>query len=231
MEPRTTTAYLIFPTGEIYRQAMSEVPINVTDESLAPLMLGLKLKASSVWLDRDFNAVVSACLNCRARYYTVNLPELCIQAPYKLVEKVMVPQFNSKSDPVIPMKWIPPEDCHLKYLAMIQDSNVQCEWLMALDNKGLAWRLPLPNVYEDCRVCTGEYPRFCETDQHGVNSSLRQFRASNWNQDLWSGQEERSQKMFRFLPNKKEGFEQLQPDGNWTKLCVKVGIPQLQYLV
>jgi hypothetical protein len=65
----------------------------------------------------------------------------------------------------------------------------------------------LPNLHDDCRICTGGFEGDQETALECVRASLEQFNQSKWNSDLMRTIEQ-SQKFFRFRPTK-ETFETL----------------------
>ena len=99
--------------------------------------------------------------------------------------------------------------------------SVEGNWLFACDADKRGYRLPLPNLHDDCRICTGAFDDL-GNGRRCVTASLEQFRKSKWNADLMRTSEQ-SQKFFRFQPTK-ETFETLpiQAD-DWTTLCDKVG--------
>lgn len=94
-------------------------------------------------------------------------------------------------------------------------------YLFACDTRNRAYRLPLPNLFDDCKVCTGEFAHTHPSGATAVAASVEQFRASQWNSDLMPAVE-RAQQCFRFQPTH-ESFATLPvavPD--WTTLCDKV---------
>jgi hypothetical protein len=90
--------------------------------------------------------------------------------------------------------------------------------------------LPLPNLHDDCLVCTGQFPDQYKSASEAVNASLEQFRKSKWNADLLQGLE-RSQQFFRFQPTN-ETFTTLPiAAADWTTLCDKVATDILERVV
>jgi len=98
-------------------------------------------------------------------------------------------------------------------------TNQKC-YLFALDSSGHAYRLPIPNIYEDCSICMGEYYPDTYSVCSLLSCQLNQFYMSNWNTDLMMAKQAELKAMFRFKPNTEgEGFYQLGVEGRWQDLC------------
>jgi hypothetical protein len=108
--------------------------------------------------------------------------------------------------------------------------SVEGNWLFACDVDKRGYRLPLPNLHDDCRICTGAFDGDQETAFDCVKASLEQFNKSKWNADLMRTSEQ-SKQFFRFKPTR-DGFETLpiQSD-NWTMLCEKVGSALIERVI
>jgi hypothetical protein len=103
-------------------------------------------------------------------------------------------------------------------------------WLFACDQDHRGFRLPLPNLHDDCRICTGNFEDRYDTGGEAVLASLEQFRKSKWNADLMRTVE-RSQKFFRFQPTN-ETFHTLPIEAaDWTALCDKVSTDIMERIV
>ena len=100
-------------------------------------------------------------------------------------------------------------------------------YLFAFDGRGVAYRLPIANLFDTCQVCMGQYDGKSSTAMGSVILALRQFRSASWNADLFhSG--EIVWKFIRFKALEK-GFETQPIIGSWTTLCEKVAPPQLKF--
>jgi hypothetical protein len=103
-------------------------------------------------------------------------------------------------------------------------------WLFAFSQSNRGYRLPLPNLHDDCRICTGSFPDHYPTGAEAVLASLEQFRKSKWNADLMRTAEE-SQKFFRFQATN-ETFATLPIEAaDWTSLCEKVSTDLMEEVV
>lgn len=92
-------------------------------------------------------------------------------------------------------------------------------YLFAL-NEGNAYRLPIPNIYEDCSVCMGDYSPSAHNLISNLQGNLDQFLNSNWNSDLIVSGKENLKSMFRFTPLAEgEGFHQEPSSAYWVDLC------------
>jgi hypothetical protein len=157
--------------------------------------------------------------------WTVPIDRIPLHARFKLMGGILVPMFESATDLEVPLVWKAPETVRLAFSVITRQSEgllgIDGNWLFAFDEKKRAYRLPLPNLHDDCRICTGAFGEHWNTAQQAVVASLEQFHKSKWNADLMRTVEQ-SQKFFRFQPTN-ETFETLPVEAeNWTTLCNKV---------
>jgi len=142
--------------------------------------------------------------------------------------------FASSTDIEMPLVWKVPAGIKVVFVVCTKQEDelvsVDGNWLFASDGDKRGYRLPLPNLHDECRICTGAFEGDQETAFECVRASLEQFGKSKWNSDLMRTSEQ-SQKFFRFKPTK-ETFETLpiQAD-NWTVLCDKVGSALMERVV
>lgn len=157
--------------------------------------------------------------------WSVPIDRIPLNARFRLVEGVMVPAFASQTDIELPLVWQPPKEVRLVFVVQTAFANdchkVDGSWLFACDKDNRAYRLPLPNLHDDCRICTGNFEDHCDSAGECVAASLEQFKKSKWNADLMRTIEQ-SQKFFRFQPTN-ESFNTLPIQAtDWTTLCDKV---------
>lgn len=100
-------------------------------------------------------------------------------------------------------------------------------YLFAFDGRGVAYRMPIANLFDTCQVCMGVYDSKSTTAVGSVILALRQFRSATWNADLFHSQDT----VWRFIRFKAldKGFETQPIVGAWTTLCEKVAPPQLKF--
>jgi hypothetical protein len=166
--------------------------------------------------------------------WSVAIDRIPLNTKFRLVNGALVPVFTAITDIEIPLVWRAPKEVRLMFVVRTEccrDSiKVDGNWLFAFDNENRGYRLPLPNLHDDCLICTGNFPDRYDSHYEGVIASLEQFRKSQWNADLM-GNLEQSQRFFRFRPTN-ESFEVLpiEPE-NWTTLCTKVSTSVLERVI
>ena len=157
--------------------------------------------------------------------WSVRIDRIPLKARFRVINSVLVPMFASDTDLEMPLVWQVPKEIRLVFMVrtLAADDQVQVDgnWLFAFNQEGNGYRLPLPNLHDDCSVCTGEFEDNYATAHDCIIASLNQFNQSKWNADLMRTVAQ-SQKFFRFKPTN-ETFETLPVEApNWTSLCDKV---------
>lgn len=166
--------------------------------------------------------------------WTVAIGRIPLHARFRLINKVLVPAFASATDMEMPLVWQAPPEVRLAFVIRTEseDNGVRIggNWLFACDADQRGYRLPLPNLHNDCLICTGSFPDRYACASEAITASLEQFRKSKWNSDLMRTIET-SQQFFRFQPTN-ESFETLPIEAaDWTALCDKVSTPIMERIV
>lgn len=235
----STSEFVIGSDGRLFRRDIAEIEMEISQQSLDGLAAGVIRKAPNVFNIKDWGFCHLASGNNVNEYYiTVKINRIPMRAHWFLTGKegsqYLVPDFTAKQGQVMDMEWVPFEGMFLSFLCLIQRVDFRWQanraWLFAHDEQRRFFKLPLPNVFEDCRICEGDWNRNCTNAQEGVSKALEQFANSHWNADLWKTREQ-TQNMFRFQP-RKDTFQQLNYVGDhWTNLCAKVGVDVAKYVV
>jgi hypothetical protein len=157
--------------------------------------------------------------------WSVAINRIPLKARFKLVNSVLVPMFASMTDLEMPMVWMAPPEVRLVFVVRttVEDDCVVVggNWLFAYSKDNNGYRLPLPNLHDECTICTGQFEDSYDTAMQAVVASLEQFNRSKWNADLMRTVAQ-SQQFFRFRPTN-ETFETLPiTASDWTTLCDKV---------
>ena len=166
--------------------------------------------------------------------WSVPIDRLPLKARFKLISGVLVPMFASLTDLEMPLVWQAPPEVRLVFVVrteLLDDCvTVGGNWLFAFSKDNNGYRLPLPNLHDECTICTGEFEESYDTAQAAVSASLEQFNKSKWNSDLMRTVEQ-SQKFFRFRPTN-ETFPTLPIEASdWTTLCNKVSTATLDRVI
>ena len=235
--------------GRLFRERtiLEELAIN-EDEVFGAMREGMKLKMRDVMVIDG--CPVHLCTTGKVEeglvttHATIELPRIRLNTSYVMDDGVLVPTFkargreNDGEAPVMPLEWVVAKAASRLKLWMLTYTrhnpmddgpfSLGESWLIATSQSNRHYRLPLPNVHTDCRICTGDFVKTNNTLAECLENDLRQFFKSNWNADL-SPNTEATGKMFRFKPLN-DGFETLPVVGNWNNHCQKVSIPQLDFM-
>ena len=166
--------------------------------------------------------------------WSVPISRIPLKARFKLVNSVLVPMFASLTDLEMPMVWQAPPEVRLVFVVRTTAEDdcvmVSGNWLFAFNQQRNGYRLPLPNLHDECSLCTGEFEDSHPTAQAGISASLEQFNQSKWNADLMRTVAQ-SQQFFRFRPTN-ETFETLPiVAADWTTLCDKVSTAMMERVI
>lgn len=174
--------------------------------------------------------------------WSVRVLTLGLAAPFALKDGVHTPVFDSKSLPALPLKWKPPESMVLVLgISVFADHTAKKpyyigdHYLVAFDKDKRMWRMPVSNLYADCKLCHGQDAKQHETALEAATMACEMFSRSRWNADLYDKTAQpRTDALFRFKPTESD-FEQLPPvlasGKTWTSLCEKVAVEKLNQLI
>lgn len=219
-----TTEILLRADGSLVERVLRERDLNAGPAVLEALTESVTRPVRNV-LRLPEGGVVHANVGRDDTLYTVALDRLPLHTRFRLVADVLVPAFASTSDLELSLVWQAPKDLRLAFVVRTEAEDggvvIRDNYLFACDLRNRAYRLPLPNLFDDCKVCTGEFERRHQCGAAAVAASVEQFRKSPWNADLMRTVE-RSQQCFRFQPTH-ESFTTLPiAASDWTTLCDKV---------
>lgn len=212
------------------RWDISRSKLNINAAMLSGLTVNLTRKVKSVFpmnlVQAGLTGVADLAIGPNG-YCVIRMPvsELPLSAPFAVEGTTVHPQFDG-AHPVMKLMWQVPRNMSLYLCAHISNS-LECveQFLVAIDAENRCWRLPVSNLYADCRLCPG---RHASTGADTVQVCQRiwaQFQASNWNQDLYNDasalRRSCTKAMFTYdVSNEK--FTQRNPPTKWWDLCEKV---------
>ncbi len=226
------TEIILNHDGSFVERLINERPLNVGQGVLDTLTENVCRQVRNVFIIPNWGAV-HASVGLHDVLWCIALDKIPLHARFKLINQVMVPMFASGTDLEMPLIWKVPVNVKVIFAVLTKESDgfvsVEGNWLFACDQDKRGFRLPLPNLHDDCRICTGQFEGDQETALECVKASLDQFAVSKWNSDLMRTIEQ-SQKFFRFLPTK-DTFEPLPIQGEWTSLCNKVSTALFERVV
>jgi hypothetical protein len=229
-EMPTNREYVLTAEGAIKRRQISEEEIDVSAEIVQWLARDTHYRIPRVWNFENIG-MAGVAIQAEYMYWTIELTRLIMRAAWHPGNNMLVPNFGSKSDPVLTVTWTPPADCRLKFITLLQpmprDPNTWLwggSWLLAQDKQGILWRLPMANVHDDGSCCTGMHPSPTDTSCIGLLMKIIQnFDNANYNADLWKNSEN-TQRFFR-VKQVDDKFTSLAPESGsspWSIFCLKV---------
>jgi hypothetical protein len=225
-----TTEFIIRENGTIAERIIRERKLDAELSVLNALTEEVTRSLNNVFSIPDWGTV-HANVGLHDTVWSVPINRIPLNARFRLVNGVMVPAFASGTEMEMPLDWQAPKEVRLFFVVQTKSDAerilVQGNWLFACDQENRGYRLPLPNLHDDCQLCAGEFNDQYNSGYESVAASLEQFRKSKWNADLMRTVEQ-SQKFFRFHPTN-DGFETLPIAAkDWTSLCEKVSTALLE---
>lgn len=207
-------------------------PRNVSEALLERCGQNVVRTVKRAFLDQDGD-FVSVIMTGAETYTVKRLSQIKLLSHYTLNEGFLTPVFKAKDDTqAIGMLAAAPVwatgAITLAFATRIHFGNGtphtmpdQACYLIAFDVEKRAWRLPLPNLFNDCALCMGSFNGRGATVKEAFDLALTQFNNSDWNSDLIEERQKKASQFFRFKPS--EGSVECVPfAGDWTTMCEKV---------
>lgn len=216
------TEYVITAEGQIARRQIAESVVDVTEAMLQSMSSTVTRRFKGVF-DLPGHGTVNVVVGDGWNHWTVPMPKLILRAPFRMRNDCLVPAFNSSTDPVLTLDWLPPMRVSMLIAERQVDHKRGNSWLFAGGDLQDLWRLPLANIFEDCKLCLGEQTNpILANSMECLKLTISHFNNARYNADLWSNTEG-TFNMFRFKP-KNEGFEQqpLLAGTDWRTLCTRI---------
>lgn len=167
--------------------------------------------------------------------WSTRVKKLPLRTFFNTESGIVVPVFDNADCTHLELIWEVPADMWLCYCVTViegapENHQMEAHHLVAADSKGQLYKLPVSNLHSDGKLCHGMDRIANRTSWEVVQLCLNTFEKSNWNADLYSGNEvrrENTKELFRFEP-KDGGFKQLPSTAHWTRLSAKLGNELIQ---
>lgn len=162
----------------------------------------------------------------------VVLPYLRIRTFYLAAgtgkELCMVPWFAPDNAIDFACDWYPEDDCKIVFVISAGTCFVMLVGT-GTDGKKTIHRVPLPNIYDDGRICMGTWaaPGAGSSHVEIMSSALTFFATSSFNSDLIGESRTRSSKIMRFTIDGK----QLPPVAKWRTVCPQISGASYNWVV
>jgi hypothetical protein len=227
------TEIILQSNGTLTERTISERDLNAEQSVLDALTENVARQVRNVFHIPGWGTV-HASVGQHDTLWSVPIDHIPLHARFRLINQVLVPMFASTTDIEMPLVWKVPAEVKVVFVVITRPEEelvcVDGNWLFACDAEGRGYRLPLPNLHDDCHICTGAFEGDQGTALECIRASLEQFNQSKWNSDLMRTVEQ-SQKFFRFQPTK-ETFDTLPIlADNWTTLCNKVSTAIMERVI
>ena len=99
--------------------------------------------------------------------WSVPIDRIPLNARFRLINGVLVPVFASRTDLEMPLVWRAPKEVRLVFAVRTEFAEdcikIDGNWLFAFDKDNRGYRLPLPNLHDDCLICTGNFEDLYDT--------------------------------------------------------------------
>ncbi len=227
----TETIFVINPKSGMERWDIQKRSVNVTKAVIDGLAQSVIRRISNLMpmsdIDKGLAGDIDIATGANGQLVArMPIVHISLGAPYAIEGTEAYPHFDGQH-PFMMQLWQVPANMRLYLCLHVGLNNEHLNsYLVALDNYNVAWRLPISNLYADCRLCSGRYDNHVPTVLESCRRGYQQFQASKWNQDLYiesdAKRRQATREMFRF---KIAGDKFVQQDvpGNWPALCEKVG--------
>jgi hypothetical protein len=234
--------------GKIIRRVVNteEYELDVQDSLVEELAKDVVVRVRDVATIPGWGRVHLSAKPDQQIWWTIEMDKIHLKSHYTCREGVATPLFAKQApEPLLPLVWKAPEGVNLKMLVNTgfirpDEENGVCKepfysnrsYLFAFDKGGRCWRLPLTNLFDDCKLCLGRDVIYGKNSFDTLTKTLVQFADSQWNSDLSDRQSaEQIEKFFRFKPTDSE-FETLPILAeDWTTLCKKIATPEMENVV
>lgn len=233
------TYYIVAPDGN-YRWDVNIRPIMANSTLADSLSAGIIRRCDNVFRVGGCFGHAAMAMGNGFTMWSFRVLKLPLLTCYTLTDGVHTPAFAGKGLPVMPMVWVPPKDLCLVLACEIHRDGRSVylgdHFLVALDEGGHTYRLPLSNLYDDAKLCHGQPTDMFDNHFDALKVACESFSKSQWNADLYSDASlpDRTARMFRWEP-KPDGFKQLPmvlKDGeDWRSLCQKVATAKVTSMV
>lgn len=246
LEEANFNEILLSDDGKLFRRNVTQREVVINEDSVfAALKEGQKTRIrDALFIGKE---PVGLCIITDKTAWvqvhaTIPLRFVRFNSNFKMEGKVMVPVFEKPTPdrPRFNVDWDINTACSGKvklWLLVLTKHKPEdplhyvtnC-YLAATSATNRTYRIPLSNVYDDCRICMGDdwNEKSKPTLPQVLDAALSQFLNSPWNSDLRKTTE-KSDAFFRFNPTD-GGFETLPANGQWNKLCERVNVPALESL-
>lgn len=160
------------------------------------------------------------------------LDRVVINTQFAQVGEFMVPVF-APSGLLMTLEWPVPADMELRFASVCEQAGGhwkmgECYLFARKTGRPGFLRLPLPNLFDDGRVCMGDLVVGTvrgETVSECFAAAALSFRTTRWNSDIAPDQG-RTRALFRWRPDRSP----VPPPADWERYCYTVSRTEMEEL-
>jgi hypothetical protein len=183
---------IIKPDGAAVLRTVTEQPCKLVENIMEQLSTNAVRSAPNIF--ESGSGKVGIVLTKNEVYLGCRLAKLHLSMNWLCVKDKMVPRpapMEPKPQGVfMGLDWVPVNGMSVIFMAKVETSlhieNRRC-FLLAYDTKARNFQLPLPNIFDDCSICMGEYDNRGGSLLECFQKALTNFMNSPWNSDLMEG--------------------------------------------
>ena len=153
-----TTEIILRENGTLTERVIRERELDAGQSVLDALTDGVTRDVRNVVAIPDWG-MVHASVGLSDTIWSVPIDRIPLHARFRLIQGVLVPAFASSSDVEMPLVWHAPKEVRLAFVVRTEFADdcqrISGNWLFACDKDNRGYRLPLPNLHDDCLICTG----------------------------------------------------------------------------
>lgn len=243
LEDLNTTLVCLSDDGRVFRLPLNPLEVAVDEDAIfSAIREGQKTKINDALLVGKLPTSLCVKTNKETTeiWATIPLPFVRFNSSFRATGEAMVPVFDRPSPdvPQFNVDWNVDVACNgkIKLWFMVGTQHIiggrthaiKTCYIVATSNTNRCYRIPLSNVYDDCKICMGEFDTTHPRLDAALEAALGQLLASPWNSDLRKPSE-KSDAFFRFKL-KNDGYKTLPCIGQWNNLCERVSVPVLDNL-
>src|SRR5580704_5001990 len=154
------TEFIIRDNGTITERTITERDIKAEGDVLDALTSDVTRSHRNVMPIPGWG-IAHANVGLADTIWSVPIDRIPLKARFRVINDVLVPMFASQTDLEMPVIWKSPKEVRLVFAACTELSDncvtVNGNWLFALSKDDNGYRLPLPNLHDECSICTGEF--------------------------------------------------------------------------
>lgn len=190
--------------GEAVLRTVTEKPIQLVDKILEPLAGEVSRTVKTVF---ELEGQPVSIIAGRETFSVAMLDHLHLNCQWRVSGGMLLPTFLDANDlrteyPAMKLRWDRPGTMALAFVCRISHDKNNCSttgdgcYLLAFNGSGNCFLPPLPNLYEDGKLCLGAFNGVGGSLMVATQRAYAQLGNSRWNTDLLGDRHEKAEALF-----------------------------------